>query len=576
MKKLFLALFLLIPTFANADNWVEGFDKGPQSGNANNNSSILSTGAWVDPIATPGSDNSIASGVVTTTTGTITVSTNQLTVVDATGWTVGMGIAVANAGTGGTTELITYITGISGNVFTLNNNAIATATAQTVSHDDTRALQTAVRSGKNVHLRAGNFNVTTEIDIDTKALIVQGDGDRGRNVANGETLTTMGTVIVNRGATNNVFAIKIGDTAFYDFSIEQSTTISSTAGYAIVIGNGATKILNVKLANMMLYKISQGINIGNAVSDLHVTHVKIWHASGTNAGVFVNNSTPAGDFFFTDDYILCVGGGKGLYITSADTSSYMGLKTNNCNPGIKIDDSNGGVINQRFINMSTEGGPSATGNIVISSTGTGTVHSLTFVGGETGVAALGPGMTISNHATDINVQGILFYNLGNGVSIQTDGGYVTVHGNTFSQISSSNINLGCTSATNNVYLSGNRFDGSGTQIANCGTTSVLDMGNLKGNINVGIGTTIALSSLAVNGGTALGTFNNLTAPSNGLIVSGNVGVGTASATGALFSVGGNAATNQGKAACVGTGTNGISCLGYATAGAYPAATCTCF
>ncbi len=48
------------------------------------------------------------------------------------------------------------------------------------------------------------------------------------------------------------------------------------------------------------------------------------------------------------------------------------------------------------------------------------------------------------------------------------------------------------------------------------------------NGNVGIGTTGPTSKLGVLGSAALGSYSNLTAPTNGLIVSGNVGIGTSS------------------------------------------------
>ena len=83
------------------------------------------------------------SGSAVTTTGTASSGSNSLTVVSATSYSVGHGIYVANAGTGGGT-LSTWITAIAGTVFTLKDKVITNVTAQAVSHDD-RAIVLASR-----------------------------------------------------------------------------------------------------------------------------------------------------------------------------------------------------------------------------------------------------------------------------------------------------------------------------------------------------------------------------------------------------------------------------------------------
>lgn len=64
-----------------------------------------------------------------------------------------------------------------------------------------------------------------------------------------------------------------------------------------------------------------------------------------------------------------------------------------------------------------------------------------------------------------------------------------------------------------------------------GYNSTQEMMRITGTGSVGIGTTTPKSTLSVNGGAAIGTYaGTATAPSNGLIVSGQVGIGTTTAS----------------------------------------------
>ena len=84
---------------------------------------------------------------------------------------------------------------------------------------------------------------------------------------------------------------------------------------------------------------------------------------------------------------------------------------------------------------------------------------------------------------------------------------------------SGNVCIGYNAGANNIL--DNRL-----YIANSSTNPPLIYGNFTAG-NVGIGTTNTLSKLCVNGGVAVGSYAGANAaPSNGLIVSGNVGIGT--------------------------------------------------
>lgn len=76
-----------------------------------------------------------ASGSNTATTGGITGGADSLVVASATSFSVGHGIKVAGAGTGGG-DLSTWITAIDGVTFTLHSKAVNTVVAAVVSHDD--------------------------------------------------------------------------------------------------------------------------------------------------------------------------------------------------------------------------------------------------------------------------------------------------------------------------------------------------------------------------------------------------------------------------------------------------------
>jgi hypothetical protein len=75
------------------------------------------------------------SGSATATTGGISGGSNVLTVASATSFSVGHGIKVAGAGTGGG-ALTTWITAINGLDFTLYAKAVGTVVAAAVTHDD--------------------------------------------------------------------------------------------------------------------------------------------------------------------------------------------------------------------------------------------------------------------------------------------------------------------------------------------------------------------------------------------------------------------------------------------------------
>lgn len=517
------------------------------NGNASFNGGI-STIAWTDPI-----NDWNAAGIITTTTtsGTNNSGQNILNVASATGWAVGMGIAVQNAGTGGNTELISYVTAINGTAFTLHDNLVTTiTTGQTVNHDDTRALIFSVNSGRNVHIRAGTYNVTSEIDV-IAGIYVQGDGPRGRNVASGETLTNMGTVIQNRGLTNIVFKITSSDVGFFDLSVEEAVGTTPTAGYAFQWGS-ATKLLNERMNNIVVYGTYDGINVAGLLAESYFSNLFLetqGGSSNTGACFTYSNASPGGDQFAMN--ITCIAinaGGKGFWIRQSDTTGWDTLKGLNFDNDLRVDDSVSVAQNIRIVNSSFENGTSNNTNVIITSSGSG-VNGVTLIGSEFGVNtnSSGSGLTVSGAASNIIIDDNVFQSLSQGATLSTSG-KMTFTNNTFRAITNSNVNYTGVGA---LVFNGNIYDGSGTYTANTGSAigSLIysDASFTTGQANVGIGTGQPPTNLFNTGTSAL---------------IGNVGINSVNPGQALDVQGTLRLAKLGGTLAVASGTNG--CQGQAT------------
>jgi hypothetical protein len=309
---------------------------------------------YVDPIL---SEN--AAGIITTTTGSITASSKTLTVASATGWSIGMGIAVANAGTGGNTELITSVTNISGTTFTLNDAAITTATTQTVNHDDTAAIAAAIATGKPVHLRTGNYNVTSGFTISSPTTFV---GDGGGL-----------SIIWNRNPTGTVFTIsytsQVAATAcftgwfsgwtgcyqgkaalFQDFQISQANGMTATDGYGFsVAGTSGNGVTNLHINRIVMNNLWGGIFLGSFLISNWFTDNYIQGTQG-GWGIVINTPTPYGDSNLVGNELN--GQNTGLKIIASDTSMIVNLKTNGS--GILFAGSPSTIQRVRIINPSIE------------------------------------------------------------------------------------------------------------------------------------------------------------------------------------------------------------------------------
>lgn len=493
-----------------------------QALNVNGNVSMsggMSNASSTDPI-----NDWHAACTLVTTTGTISSGTASLVVASATGWTVGMGIAVHNAGSGGNTELITSVTAISGTTFTLAANAVTTATGQTIYHDDTVAIESAwhsvLASGRAVHMR-GACNITSPLTADNP-MYAFGDGalvltSHPTQTSWGYSLTA-GTVIVNRGATTDAIQIKSSAVRLEHFSIVQDASVTPTDGFAIdITSQASTPIADITLMDLSSYGMYGGLfffntSTSNSIDGVFVSHlffVTVGGTGNTEAAVRIKAPSPSGDFHFVQDQFYPITtGGRGLWLEKTDVNQFDTIKFNQFDQGLYVNPDTGfQVINQLFNGCSFESYDNTTGAIVFIGTNGGTATHLTFTGGEIGVnqAAGSYGLDIENNATNISFVNVLFSSLTNGALVNSTQGHFTFDSNIFRNITTHAINVG--SSVPNVYINGD---------INSGDLSAPNGTNYWGTGNIGVGIVTPQAKLDVlsTGVNAFLPIANLFAPSN--------------------------------------------------------------
>lgn len=515
------------------------------NGNASFNGGI-STATWTDPI-----NDWHAAGVNTTTTSTGTNNSGQnlLTVASVSGWSVGMGIAVGNAGTGGNTELITTVTAINSLTFTLNTNIVTTiTTGQTINHDDTLAITQAVQSGKNVHLRTGNYNVTSQITFN-KPVILQGDGNLGRDTST-SIASTVATVIFNRGKTNDVLNLtsidNISSDILLDFAIVQATGITPTAGNAINIGNiSNTKyIFGCSFQRLTVFNTFGGLFIGYHVDQLHVNDVQVrvlGTASGSSA-LYYNDPSPAGDNWITNSQFASQSNAAPAnQILQSDTNTFIDDKFQGGSNAMLITANGGNVQHLNFTGCSFENGDGVTDPLVLLSSPSGTLNDISFTGGEFGVNTGGHLMDLNAAATSqISITGNIFQTASFGIVVHGVTN-VTIGNNVCDSLTTTGILVTSSSGTpSNISISNN----SGCTVSNTAGISTIFYSL---NNNVGIGTVSPPTNLFNTGNSAL---------------IGNVGIGSVNPGQALDVQGTLRLAKLGGTLAVASGTNG--CQGQAT------------
>ena len=326
----------------------------------------------------------------------------------------------------------------------------------------------------------------------------------------------------------------------------QSNTIlgistNASTNYGLVI-NGVTS----QSADLQRWENSAGTVLVNVT------------ASG-NVGI--NTSLPSS--------ILSVDGGVGIGTTA--TSSFLGtaapagglIVQNNVGIGTTLTTAAGLSVMNGNVGIGTwaPGGQLAFGaanSVITGNTG------LTI--GESG-DTYGPTTLILENRNNAN--GPIFSTLGSSQAL-VDFGFIPGSG------SQQNIRLETRSGdTDGTGNSAGEF-----QIGPAGNPNfIIGAGTIASvSSNVGIQTEAPVNALGVNGQVGIGFSysKNYTAPTNGMIVQGDVGIGTY-VPGATLSFGGTCQSSAiGQDVCWGTSTSGAACIGYCTAGTFPAcSTCTC-
>ncbi len=368
----------------------------------------ITTNSEVDPY-----DYNCAGTNATTTTGSILISSNSLTVNSASGWRVGMGIAIPGAGTSDTNELVTTITNISGTTFTLADSTTAGAIGVIIYHDDTSCLQRVVDSGKNPHLRLGNYNVTSAISI-TKPQIFRCEGGVNNlpRVSPEDTFTG-GSVIWNRGKTNDTIKLKSSYTTIEQCSINQDPLVTPTAGWGINIGSSTYQVGMPKILFNVVYGTYGGIAITGKVVPAYIGGNLFWSLGGVGnlaAAMYIDNDSPAGDIKWIGNEFRMINPGLTGYIVSADVEQFTDNKfNNNTNPALIIDTNGGGGGNhidaQSFVNCSFEGSTGLTSPLIHIN---GNSSGISFIGGEIGTDFGYGGILIQDNVTRVSVVGVNF------------------------------------------------------------------------------------------------------------------------------------------------------------------------
>lgn len=442
----------------------------------------ISTGAVTDPIV-----DWHASGSIVTTTGSISSSsaTTTLTVGSATGWSVGMGIGIAGAGTAGA-ELITSVTAIVGTTFTVANAAITTVSGAVVNHDDTAAIQTALNSGKSVHLRVGQYNITSTLNITNPTLFY---GDGALSVDNSG---TGGTIIVVRNSSANWIKITANSVFVRDMSLKTASGVTTTGGFALVVDGAGGAIGGITLENLSTYGSMGGLEVLSQVIVAYYSQIYMFTNGTTTAfpAVLLNDPSPYGDNVFNkiNGVPINIGQGYGVVVAAADVNQFQNVKMNAYLNGLFINPAGGSsVFNQVFDNCSFEGNSVNSSSIgLISDSNGGSVKNITFTSGEFGVdtGTSDYGLDLEGGVTQISITGTIFHDLTNGINVQNSGGHVSISNPIFNQITTNAVNVGA--SIPNVTLTGDIASGAVVNAGNNinisqfnGSNSQMKVGSLE-------------------------------------------------------------------------------------------------
>ena len=351
-------------------------------------------------------------GATVYTYGSITSGTGILNVISTAGWLTGQGIDVTGAGSAGA-DLITTVTVTSPTVLTLGVNAATTVTNAKINHDDTAAINAALTTTQNVQLPPGQFNVTGTLNIAYPQWVQCAGAGVGTIPGFASPTPLGGTIIWNRGKTNNVINISSQQAHLMDCGIMQAADVIPTAGYCIQVGSGNASVLlnagwierNICYNEYQLFYVNEGLSLWD------ISHNQFSGGQLTNNTMVVHqNHWPAGDNAFVGNSIVSqvTLGLNCLHIIESDTQVWTNNKFNVCNPNVLIDNQSE-ALNQNFVGNSFENfGP--LGAVVISGG-----QNIMFTGNQFGADHGFPEFTISGSAGPGVIVGNIMTNATSGV-----------------------------------------------------------------------------------------------------------------------------------------------------------------
>ena len=282
---------------------------GPRSTTLN--ATVTSGGGTVNLVLSANASTTVTSASVTTagatvyTVGSITTGTAILNVASTTGWVTGEGMDVTGAGAGGA-DLITTVSAVtSATVLTLAANAATTVTNAKINHDDTAAINAALTTTQNVQLPPGQFNVTGTLNIAYPQWVQCAGAGVGTIPGFASPTPLGGTIIWNRGKTNNVIHISSQQAHLMDCGIMQAADVIPTAGYCIQAGSGNASVLlnagwierNICYNEYQLFYVNEGLSLWD------ISHNQFSGGQFTNNTMVVHqNHWPAGDNAFVRQF----------------------------------------------------------------------------------------------------------------------------------------------------------------------------------------------------------------------------------------------------------------------------------
>lgn len=314
-------------------------------------------GNFIDPVYTMGADNT-----ATATTGNITNGANSLTVASAASWSVGQGINVHNAASGGTAELgaagTGCVSGIAGLVFTIVTCGTSTplnascggacSAGLAVNHDNGyAAAQAALLCASTLRpiQWQGGFYYVSGVTSFAAACAMRGAGLSLTN-------------FYNRGTTNDVFDIvgtsfNFATATWGDFAINQAPGITPTAGYAINLTGGvcatAASRIRMIMSNVQIEGTYGGLFIDEGTVESKFDHIFIYSTVG-GRGLYFHVTTPCGDNSIMNSGVEGAPGTTDFEMYSADTMTIDNIKLNGGSKFFIVHEAFG----LRFVNPSME------------------------------------------------------------------------------------------------------------------------------------------------------------------------------------------------------------------------------